>query len=210
MYEVSECECASVSLPLEQLLSPCALTLSRYHEENLWIGYAIVVFVTAVALAIGYISIFQNGVASDTLFSRILVTTRNPTLDRLSVGACLGSDPFPVELKRTKLRFGVLLEDEYEGVGGAWEGGRGRRSTMGQRSPSLGVGTPRFGERGIEHCTFGAEGEIKRIEKYGAYAGLKHYRDEAFAFGGEEELPLLREAGEDEDEDDEMFYDVDE
>lgn len=75
---------------------------------------------------------------------------------------------------------------------------------MGQRSPSLGVGTPRFGERGIEHCTFGAEGEIKRIEKYGAYAGLRRYREEAYR---EEEKHSLLQDDED-NEEDELFYDA--
>jgi hypothetical protein len=103
---------------------------------------------------------YQNGVASDTLFSRIMVTTRNPTLDRLSVGACLGGDPFPKDLTKTKLRFGVLLEEE-----------------------------PREGPLGkVEHCCFGAAGEVKDIVKHGTYAGLKKYRR-----GVEEEMGDVEE-----------------
>lgn len=48
---------------------------------------------------------------SDTTFSKILVTTRNPTLDRLVTnypGVSLGGDPAPKELERTQLRFGVV------------------------------------------------------------------------------------------------------
>jgi len=122
-----------------------------YHAEGLWIGYAIAVFIAFCSIIIGAWSIFQNGVSSDIQFSRILVTTRNPTLDRLSVGACLGGDPFPKELTQTKLRFGVLLEDDVR------EGPLGR----------------------VEHCCFGAAGEVKGIVKNGIYAGLKKWREDA-------------------------------
>lgn len=133
---------------------PCeksrVINVYAYHREGLWIGYAIVVAVTFGFIIVGAWSIYQNGVASDTRFSRIMVTTRNPTLDRLSVGACLGGDPFPKELHKTKLRFGVLLEDE-----------------------------PREGPLGkVEHCCFGAAGETKEIVKHGTYAGLKKWRND--------------------------------
>lgn len=137
--------------------APCSksrrVNVYVYHAEGLWIGYAIVVTLTFSFMLVGAYSIFQNGVASDTQFSRIMVTTRNPTIDRLSVGACLGGDPFPEELKKTKLRFGVLLEEvEREGL---------------------------FGK--VEHCTFGTESETKGIVKFGMYSGLKEWRtdDEA-------------------------------
>ncbi|KAF2739003.1 hypothetical protein EJ04DRAFT_509158 [Polyplosphaeria fusca] len=136
-----------------------------YHAEGLWVGYAIVVAITFAFIFVGAWSIHQNGVASDTLFSRIMVTTRNPTLDRLSVGACLGGDPFPKELIKTKLRFGVLLEEE-------------------PREGPLGV---------VEHCTFGAAGETKDIVKYGTYAGLKKWREDSDGEDGHvrEKKPLL-------------------
>ncbi|OCK83676.1 hypothetical protein K432DRAFT_401814 [Lepidopterella palustris CBS 459.81] len=133
---------------------PCMKSRSvivfAYHAEGLWIGYAIVVAFAFAFLIVGAWSIYQNGVASDTQFSRIMVTTRNPTIDRLSVGACLGGDPFPPELRKTKLRFGVLLEEESR------EGFPGK----------------------VEHCTFGTRGETKEIQKYGTYAGLKKWRGE--------------------------------
>ncbi|KAF2473882.1 uncharacterized protein BDR25DRAFT_301962 [Lindgomyces ingoldianus] len=139
-----------------------------YHREGLWVGYAIVVAVAFVSIIVGAWSIFQNGVASDTQFSRIMVTTRNPTIDRLSVGACLGGDPFPKELRETKLRFGVLLEDDH------------------REGP--------FGN--VEHCCFGAAGETKDIVKYGTYAGLRKWRkvDEEEAGDVLEKGHLLGEA----------------
>jgi hypothetical protein len=116
-----------------------------YYMQSLWIGYAIVIAITFSFVLVGAWSLYKNGVASDVLFSRIMVTTRNPTLDHLSVGACLGGDPFPKDLTKTKLRFGVLLEDD-----------------------------PREGPLGkVEHCCFGTVGETKEIVKGGTYAGLK-------------------------------------
>ncbi|KAI4938748.1 uncharacterized protein J4E92_000029 [Alternaria infectoria] len=122
-----------------------------YYKHSLWIGYAIVIAITFAFILVGAWSLHMNGVASDVLFSRIMATTRNPTLDHLSVGACLGGDPFPKELAKTKLRFGVLLEDD-----------------------------PREGPLGkVEHCCFGTMGETKEIVKGGTYAGLKEYRADA-------------------------------
>jgi len=82
-----------------------------YNRKSLWIGYAISIIVALVSVFIGMHSIYRNGIASDTLFSRVLVTTRNPTLDKLvenHEGVCLGGDPFPEELEKTRLRFGIL------------------------------------------------------------------------------------------------------
>lgn len=137
-----------------------------YLPRSLWIRYAIAVATTLFSIVVGSLAIWQNGVASDTLFSRILVTTRNPTLDHLSVGACLGGDPFPKELRETKLRFGVLIEEE-----------------------------PREGPLGrVEHCCFGTRGETGDIVRGNNYAGLRRYRKEMGA--EEEKRALLDDEGE--------------
>lgn len=137
-----------------------------YYKRGLWIGYAVVIAITSAFVGVGVWSLQQNGVASDVLFSRIMATTRNPTLDHLSVGACLGGDPFPPELSKTKLRFGVLLEDD-----------------------------PREGPLGrIEHCCFGTIGETKDIVRGGIYAGLKR-RKAILAGNWEEKTPLLEKGG---------------
>jgi hypothetical protein len=142
---------------------PCIKTRTmnqfRYYKRYLWVGYTIVIGVTFCFVLIGAWSIYQNGVASDVLFSRIMVTTRNPTLDHLSVGACLGGDPFPKELTETKLRFGVLLEDN-------------------PREGPLGV---------VEHCCFGTMGETKEIVKGGTYAGLAKYRNKRWTEDGSQD-----------------------
>ncbi|OAL04064.1 hypothetical protein IQ06DRAFT_244499 [Phaeosphaeriaceae sp. SRC1lsM3a] len=150
---------------------PCMKTRTinvfRYYKRGLWIGYIIVIGITFIFILIGAWSIYQNGVASDVLFSRIMVTTRNPTLDHLSVGACLGGDPFPKELTETKLRFGVLLEDN-----------------------------PREGPLGtVEHCCFGTVGETKEIVKGGTYAGLAKYRRRLEEGNCDEKRGLLEKDG---------------
>lgn len=122
----------------------------KYQQTGLWVPYAIVIAMSFVFMVIGFQAMVNNGVSSDTVFSRIMTTTRNPTLDRLSVGACLGSDPFPKELEKTKLRFGVL--DGEHGGEEVWIGGSR-----------------------IEHCGFGTEDEIGPITKGKPYAGLKKW-----------------------------------
>jgi hypothetical protein len=81
-----------------------------YVPERLWMCYAPVIFVTLLVLLFGIFTIWEDGTTFSTGFSRILVTTRNTTLDDISRGACLGNDPFPKELMHTRLKFGVLSE----------------------------------------------------------------------------------------------------
>lgn len=83
----------------------------RYQRMSLWVGYAFSIAIAAASLVVGGFSLIGNGITSDTTFSKILVTTRNHTLDRLVTayeGVCLGGDPFPEELEATQLMFGVI------------------------------------------------------------------------------------------------------
>lgn len=83
----------------------------RYQRMSLWIGYAFSIMFATASLIVGGFSIIANGITSDTTFSKIMVTTRNRTLDRVVAayeGVCLGGDPFPEELEDTQLMFGVI------------------------------------------------------------------------------------------------------
>lgn len=80
----------------------------QYSRATLIWTYSAAAAATLVCLIIGMMALRRNGIASDISFSRVLVTTRNPALDRISHGACLGGDPFPEQLYRTRLRFGEL------------------------------------------------------------------------------------------------------
>jgi hypothetical protein len=126
-----------------------------YVPERLWQCYAPVIFVTLIVLLFGALTIWQDGTTFSTGFSRILVTTRNTTLDDISRGACLGNDPFPMELMRTRLKFGVLAdgnENEYM-AGDGYQGGSGYQ--------------------GVGHCAFGVASEIGPIRRGVPYAGLR-------------------------------------
>ncbi|KAF1834421.1 hypothetical protein BDW02DRAFT_588936 [Decorospora gaudefroyi] len=130
-----------------------------YVPERLWQCYAPVVFVTLLILLFGAFTIWQDGTTFSVGFSRILVTTRNTTLDDISRGACLGNDPFPMELMHTKLKFGVLADGsdpEYMHNDGFNGGG---------------------GYQGVGHCAFGVASEVGPITKGIPYAGLKRRKN---------------------------------
>lgn len=118
-----------------------------YSAEKLWACYAPVILVTFIILMIGAWNIIRDGTTFSVGFSRIMVTTRNTTLDDISRGACLGNDPFPIELMHTRLQFGVLNEhtEDYVGV---------------EALP------------GIGHCAFGVPSELSPIRRGQPYAGL--------------------------------------
>jgi hypothetical protein len=120
-----------------------------YVPLRLWQCYAPVIFITLLILAFGALTIWEDGTTFSTGFSRILVTTRNTTLDDISRGACLGNDPFPIELMHTRLKFGVLNEHiDVEYVGGD-------------------------GMQGVNHCAFGVASEIGPIRRGIPYAGMR-------------------------------------
>jgi hypothetical protein len=128
---------------------------SRYQSSfvyvplRLWQCYAPVIFITLLILAFGAFTIWEDGTTFSTGFSRILVTTRNTTLDDISRGACLGNDPFPIELMHTRLKFGVLSDHtDVEYMGGD-------------------------GMQGVSHCAFGVASEIGPIRRGIPYAGLR-------------------------------------
>jgi hypothetical protein len=155
-----------LSVPLMLAVAEEKLTVNRsrlqssfvYVPERLWQCYAPVVFITLLILLFGIFTIWQDGTTFSTGFSRILVTTRNTTLDDISRGACLGNDPFPLELMHTRLQFGVLAngsdpeymrDDGYQGSGGF---------------------------ASIGHCAFGVASEIAPIVRGAPYAGLTRRR----------------------------------
>lgn len=125
-----------------------------YNPWKLWVCYAPVILLTLVFLLVGAWTIIEDGTTFSVGFSRILVTTRNTTLDEISRGACLGNDPFPTELMHTRLKFGVLDEMGFEHE---YAGTEGLQSTR--------------------HCTFGVPSELTPIQKGVPYAGLQRRRE---------------------------------
>ncbi|OAL53073.1 hypothetical protein IQ07DRAFT_609594 [Pyrenochaeta sp. DS3sAY3a] len=126
-----------------------------YVPLRLWQCYAPVIFVTLLIMLFGAVTIWEDGATFSTGFSRILVTTRNTTLDDISRGACLGNDPFPLELMHTRLKFGVLADhSESEYMGGD-------------------------GFSNVGHCAFGVASEVGPIKRGVPYAGLTQRRKTA-------------------------------
>lgn len=105
-----------------------------YASHKLLITYGVVVGVGFVMAGIGLAALGMNGVASDTSFSTVLLTTRNPSLDRLTAGGCIGGKPLPVELGKLKLRFGELAtETSADGIGHTAMGVEGEISRIRKR-----------------------------------------------------------------------------
>ncbi|KAF1971258.1 hypothetical protein BU23DRAFT_471246 [Bimuria novae-zelandiae CBS 107.79] len=126
-----------------------------YDAKKLWACYSPVILATLIILIVGAWDIVKDGTTFSVGFSRIMVTTRNTTLDDISRGACLGNDPFPLELMHTRLKFGVLNEptEEYMGV---------------EALP------------GIGHCAFGVPSELSPIRRGQPYAGLAQRENKRF------------------------------
>jgi hypothetical protein len=140
----------------ETVVVSTSRTLSTfiYNPRKLWACYAPVAFLVFVFLIMGALTIYEDGTTFSVGFSRIMVTTRNTTLDDISRGACLGNDPFPEELMHTRLKFGVLNESghehEYMGLDGL---------------------------QGVGHCAFGVPSEVTPIQRGIPYAGLDRRRE---------------------------------
>lgn len=79
---------------------------------NLIIPYFVTLLVTIPILAIGMLTLLQNGVSAvDGGFIQLITTsTGSEALEKLAGGACLGGDEsVPKELKDLKIRFGELV-----------------------------------------------------------------------------------------------------
>ena len=112
------------------------------------------------SIVVGIIALRSNGFCSDTTFSKIMVTTRNPTLDKLVrsyPGVALGGDPMPKELDRTRLRFGVIKEAS---------------------GPDRDESTPL-----LKHTAFGLASETAPINKHDLRATLKARTDSDIELG---------------------------
>lgn len=79
-----------------------------YDSKALIITYASAIGITILMTLLGLHALHSNGVVSDDHFSTILLTTRNPKLDEVTKGACVGGTPLPEILRETKLHFGEV------------------------------------------------------------------------------------------------------
>ena len=118
-----------------------------YRPTWLAVSYFVAVAATAAAVGVGLHAVVTNGYVAQTNFSTFLATTRNPDLDELVEGACLGAWPLRKEVRDTRLRFGQTAAAKAAGM----EGGRG----VAVRPP---------------HAAFGFVDRVVPIEKGKQYA----------------------------------------
>ncbi|CAG8416426.1 unnamed protein product [Penicillium salamii] len=104
-YSLLSLNAANTSVPVS-VNSP--KNFYSYDWKNLITAYATALVVTFVCITTGFLALCSNGVPGKTSFSNLLRTTRNPDLDVLTTGYCLGSDHLPDELEKVRLRFGEI------------------------------------------------------------------------------------------------------
>ncbi|KAI0106861.1 hypothetical protein F4814DRAFT_429247 [Daldinia grandis] len=85
-----------------------------YNSVTLLATYSAAVVVTLLCICVGFVALLSNGYTSSTAFSAVLLTTRNPDLDKLSTDDTLGAKPLPGFIRDTKLRFGILRTEGSE------------------------------------------------------------------------------------------------
>lgn len=117
------------------------LAVYQYTTLRLVVVYAVSVVIALLVAVVGFVALGRNGVSSSMSVSTILRTTRNPTLDRLVGGGCLGGDPIPKDLEKLRLKFGELRAGREE------------------------VGESRAGR-----VAMGIEGEVVSIRRGGLYS----------------------------------------
>jgi hypothetical protein len=95
------------SVIIEQITPAMVITFPpvyTYSAKVLWQIYGSAFAITTFSVGIGSLMLFRDGRSGDLSFSRVLVSTRNPTLDRI----CRED-----ELRDVRLRYGQLKEFEH-------------------------------------------------------------------------------------------------
>ncbi|CZR51150.1 uncharacterized protein PAC_01025 [Phialocephala subalpina] len=84
------------------------VNIYTYNVANLAMAYGIAIAVTVISVMIGMRALMVNGVSHGTSFSAIMCSTRNETLDNLTVGSSLAAEPLSEGVLATELKFGLL------------------------------------------------------------------------------------------------------
>jgi hypothetical protein len=105
------------SQPIIQTSVPATITsypvVYVYSSVALWQIYATALGFTSIAVMLGSFMLYTTGVAGELSFSQILVTTRNPTLDKISEGAGRGGKYITDRVQKVKVRYGRLDSTEF-------------------------------------------------------------------------------------------------
>jgi hypothetical protein len=94
-----------------------------YSVRNLVVAYTVAGLFSLFSVLIGMRALLANGVSHSSVFSAIIRTTRNPTIDAITYGQTLGAKPLDKNLTKTKLRFGVLAFEGERPHAGSRESG---------------------------------------------------------------------------------------
>lgn len=109
----------NISSPIIQTLVPATFTsypaVYAYSHVALWQIYATSLGFTLICVTLGCLMLYRNGVAGELSFTQVLVTTRNPTLDKISEGAGLGGKYITDQVQKVKVRYGRL--EGTDGIG---------------------------------------------------------------------------------------------
>ncbi|KAL4741783.1 hypothetical protein BDV11DRAFT_212670 [Aspergillus similis] len=79
-----------------------------YSKAYLILAYTTTLGVTVACMIVGFFALRQNSISQSTSFLSVLITTRNPELDRLAVGHCLGAEPLKKEIRKVQLQYGEI------------------------------------------------------------------------------------------------------
>ena len=105
------------SQPIVQTFVPATITsypaVYAYSRVALWQIYGPALSFTLICVILGGFMLYSNGVAGAMSFSQVLVTTRNPTLDRISQGAGRGGKYITDRVQKVKVRYGRLDGTEF-------------------------------------------------------------------------------------------------
>ncbi|KAF4635830.1 hypothetical protein G7Y89_g2260 [Cudoniella acicularis] len=80
----------------------------KYNSTNLAWAYGMAIAATVISVVIGMRALVVNGISHGTSFSSIMCSTRNETLDNLTIGSSLAAEPLGKEVEETELKFGLL------------------------------------------------------------------------------------------------------
>lgn len=102
---------SSALLANETLANVTAHTAARFYRyswQNLVLAYSVAMAAALLCVGVGLQSLLADGYSAGASFLSILLTTRNPDLDSLAQGYCLGAKPMAKDVGQTVLRFSVL------------------------------------------------------------------------------------------------------
>lgn len=132
------------ALEATQCTTTKSAAVYNYKFQRLLYVYGASTSMALIMAVVGFVALARNGVSNSVTVSALLRTTRNPTLDRLLAGTCLGADPLPTELGELRLKFGEVR---------------------------TGDGFPKhFGVDGVGHMALGVEGEVFPIRNGARYS----------------------------------------